>query len=151
MEQIEKVRTVLEKLLTLLQSTSVARDRFASVSINLGGNTDGHAKQQGNLAGRSGHPGRHRIDGGPNTIGIVLLAFLAGRTDGIPEATSTPTLRRVSAAAMSGSCAALCAKPELDDDFLPFDVAQFAQSLPESGIGTSATSWSLRGDDRAYL
>ena len=40
---------------------------------------------------------------------------------------------------------------ELDDVFLPFDVAQFAQSLPESGIGTSATSWSLRGDDRVYL
>ena len=40
---------------------------------------------------------------------------------------------------------------ELDDDVLPFDVAQFTQSLPESGIGTSATSWSLRGDDRVYL
>jgi hypothetical protein len=69
--------------------------------------------------------------GGPNTIGIVLLAW-----------------RRASAAAMSGSCARTLRQAELDDDVLPFDVAQ---SLPESGIDTSATSWSLRGDDRVYL
>ena len=77
----------------------------------------------------SGHPGRDRIDGGPNTIGIVTGQ--RGRHVG--------ELRRT------------LRQAELDDDVLPFDVAQFAQSLPESGIGTSATSWSLRGDDRVYL
>jgi hypothetical protein len=62
-----------------------------------------------------------------------------------------PTLRRASAAAMLGALRRTLRQAELDDVFLPFDVAQFAQSLPESGIGTSATSWSLRGDDRVYL
>ena len=61
-----------------------------------------------------------------NTTGIVLVAFLAGTTDGVPEATSTLTLRRTNSAAILGSCITLSAMPYSMVMLCSLDVAQLA-------------------------
>jgi hypothetical protein len=61
--------------------------RSPTTDTNLGANTDKASETAGKSGRQIERSGRDKTDGGPNAIGIVLLAFLAGRTDGIPEAT----------------------------------------------------------------
>jgi hypothetical protein len=52
-DQIEQARATLEKLLTLLQSTPVERDRFVSHLINPGGSIGEHARLPESPASKS--------------------------------------------------------------------------------------------------
>ena len=61
-----------------------------------------------------------------NTTEIVLVAFIAGKTEGVPEATSTLTLRRINSAAISGELYHALCYAVLDGDALALDVAKLA-------------------------
>jgi hypothetical protein len=67
------------------------------------------------------------------TIGIVVVASLAAKLAGEPEATITSTFSATSSAASTGEpIVAVLREPVRDDDILALDVAELAQSLEQA-------------------
>jgi hypothetical protein len=75
------------------------------------------------------------------TIGIVVVASLAAKLAGEPEATITSTFSATSSAASTGEpIVAVLREPVRDDDILALDVAELAQSLEQASMKSARPS-----------
>ena len=76
------------------------------------------------------------------TIGMVLVACLAAEARNGPGDTMTSTLSRTSSAASAGSRSAVTFRPAvLDDEVLPLDLAQLAETLSERLDARGHSTW----------